>query len=207
MVEIPIEYQIVNISAANDHILMVTSNGRVLSFEQCSQDQLDNNKAGIYKKKGKPLLLENFNSYLISSCSVNCLQTLFLTDDGTLVLQGINIAKDKKEQSQEALLHYQKHELVDLQNDIDMKNELAVSIASGNYHWLVLTASGRVFSWGRGAFGSLGHGTSESISKPKQIKSLEKYKITSIAAGGKSCISIAYLVIRFSKIFPQRIIQ
>lgn len=57
------------------------------------------------------------------------------------------------------------------------------SISCGGAHALALLRGGRVVSWGRGKSGQLGHGESESISKPKLIKSLEDIVICNVSAG------------------------
>jgi len=76
-----------------------------------------------------------------------------------------------------------------------------VSIASGSYHWLVLTQFGRVFSWGRGAFGNLGNGKSDSVSEPCLIRSpllthgvdpLKETRIVCIAAAGNHSMLVCH---------------
>ena len=41
--------------------------------------------------------------------------------------------------------------------------------AAGNHHTLVRTADGKVFSFGRGFDGQLGHGDTKQVSIPKRI--------------------------------------
>ncbi|XP_057827014.2 ultraviolet-B receptor UVR8 isoform X2 [Cryptomeria japonica] len=57
------------------------------------------------------------------------------------------------------------------------------SISCGGAHALALLRGGGVVSWGRGKSGQLGHGDSESIIKPKLIKSLENIVICCMSAG------------------------
>src|SRR5690606_19823400 len=70
--------------------------------------------------------------------------------------------------------------------ELALENDSIVSIASGSYHWLALTESGRVYGWGRGAFGNLGLGKSECMKQPTLIHSIAKTRMISIAAAGKS---------------------
>jgi alpha-tubulin suppressor-like RCC1 family protein len=44
------------------------------------------------------------------------------------------------------------------------------ALALGATHSLALTADGRVFSWGGGGIGQLGHSDAVNIHKPKEIK-------------------------------------
>jgi alpha-tubulin suppressor-like RCC1 family protein len=64
------------------------------------------------------------------------------------------------------------------------KNELFVmSIVCGNFHSLALTATGQVFSWGRGTV-ALGLGDVKDQEIPRQIAgALEEVQISSVAAG------------------------
>ena len=53
----------------------------------------------------------------------------------------------------------------------------------GNYHSVGVTRTGEVFTWGRGNYGSLGHGNDDTIMKPKQVKSLMGNTVTHVACG------------------------
>lgn len=44
-----------------------------------------------------------------------------------------------------------------------------VQIAAGEAHCVALSAAGRVFSWGRGKYGQLGHGTYADQHTPKEV--------------------------------------
>ncbi|KAF8791481.1 Ultraviolet-B receptor UVR8 like protein [Argiope bruennichi] len=61
--------------------------------------------------------------------------------------------------------------------------ETIVKIECGQYHSVALNADGRVFTWGWGVHGQLGHGNAEDIVFPKVIESLRKKTIVSICAG------------------------
>lgn len=58
-----------------------------------------------------------------------------------------------------------------------------VSVHSGGKHALALTQDGKVFSWGEGEDGKLGHGNSISLDKPRLIESLKSKRIRDIACG------------------------
>jgi alpha-tubulin suppressor-like RCC1 family protein len=71
--------------------------------------------------------------------------------------------------------------------------EKAMKVAAGDAHVVLATESGKVFSWGDGQQGQLGHGTNTNIYLPREIEYFieEKEKITDVAAGAShsGCIS------------------
>ena len=56
------------------------------------------------------------------------------------------------------------------------------AVAAGDFHSIVLTESGDIYSWGENTFGQLGDGTTKAINKPHLIKGIAG-KVVSIAAG------------------------
>ncbi|XP_050578084.1 E3 ubiquitin-protein ligase HERC2 [Bombus affinis] len=58
-----------------------------------------------------------------------------------------------------------------------------MAVHSGGKHALALTQDGKIFSWGEGEDGKLGHGNSVSLDKPRLIESLKSKRIRDIACG------------------------
>lgn len=54
-----------------------------------------------------------------------------------------------------------------------------------------VTASGEVYTWGRGNYGRLGHGSSEDCTVPTLITSLKDYHIVDIACGSGDAQTLA----------------
>ena len=65
------------------------------------------------------------------------------------------------------------------------------SVACGAGHTLALTANGRVFSFGRGAFGALGHGDRLNCDVPRLVDALWGVGVTQIAAGDNHSASLS----------------
>ncbi|CAH1257647.1 RCCD1 [Branchiostoma lanceolatum] len=65
------------------------------------------------------------------------------------------------------------------------------AVCCGKEHSLALTVSGRVFSWGNGSRGQLGHGTTEACNTPQVIEALEGVTMVTIAAGGWHSVSVS----------------
>ncbi|XP_050303138.1 E3 ubiquitin-protein ligase HERC2 [Anthonomus grandis grandis] len=58
-----------------------------------------------------------------------------------------------------------------------------VDIACGGAHSAAITASGHLYTWGKGRYGRLGHGDSEDQLKPKLVEALVGYKVVGVACG------------------------
>ncbi|KAF5752393.1 disease resistance family protein [Tripterygium wilfordii] len=58
-----------------------------------------------------------------------------------------------------------------------------LSIACGSWHSALATSNGKLFTFGDGAFGVLGHGDRESVSCPKEVQLLSGLKTLKVACG------------------------
>ncbi|KAG8370436.1 hypothetical protein BUALT_Bualt14G0116600 [Buddleja alternifolia] len=58
-----------------------------------------------------------------------------------------------------------------------------LSIACGTWHSALATSSGKLFTFGDGMFGALGHGNRESVQYPKEIESLSGLKAIAVSCG------------------------
>ncbi|XP_022827451.1 probable E3 ubiquitin-protein ligase HERC2 [Spodoptera litura] len=58
-----------------------------------------------------------------------------------------------------------------------------VAIACGGAHSACLTARGRIYTWGKGRYGRLGHGDSEDQLVPKMVEALSSYRVIDVACG------------------------
>ncbi|XP_010551689.1 PREDICTED: uncharacterized protein LOC104822243 [Tarenaya hassleriana] len=58
-----------------------------------------------------------------------------------------------------------------------------LSVACGTWHSALATSSGKLFTFGDGTYGVLGHGDRESVSYPKEVQSLSGLKTIKVACG------------------------
>lgn len=65
-----------------------------------------------------------------------------------------------------------------------------VAVHSGGKHAMALTLDGKVFSWGEGEDGKLGHGNRITLDKPKLIESLRPKRVRDIACGSSHSAAI-----------------
>ncbi|XP_075228227.1 E3 ubiquitin-protein ligase HERC2 isoform X3 [Lycorma delicatula] len=65
-----------------------------------------------------------------------------------------------------------------------------VAVHSGGKHAMALTLDGKVFSWGEGDEGKLGHGNRQTLEKPRLIEALKSKRIREIACGSSHSAAI-----------------
>lgn len=65
-----------------------------------------------------------------------------------------------------------------------------IAVHSGGRHALALTADGRVFSWGEGDDGKLGHGDVASLDTPRCVEALNGFRIRDVAAGSNHSAAV-----------------
>jgi hypothetical protein len=54
---------------------------------------------------------------------------------------------------------------------------------------VALTRSGFVFTWGKGDYHRLGHGTDDHVRRPRKVAALQGRKVVSIATGSLHCVA------------------
>lgn len=72
-----------------------------------------------------------------------------------------------------------------------LSRERVVQVVASKHHSLALCASGRLFSWGHGKSGRLGHGNENSYPEPAVITALESVSIVSVAAGENHTLAVS----------------
>ena len=63
-------------------------------------------------------------------------------------------------------------------------------VTAGQFHSACLDADGRVYTWGWGVHGQLGHGHVEDVSSPRVVKSMSRHFVTQVAAGYAHTIAL-----------------
>jgi len=64
-----------------------------------------------------------------------------------------------------------------------LAQEIIVDAVAGQYHSVALTADGRIFTWGWGVHGQLGHGNTDEKVTPSLVKALLGVVVCCISAG------------------------
>ncbi|XP_076627928.1 RCC1 and BTB domain containing protein claret isoform X2 [Colletes latitarsis] len=74
---------------------------------------------------------------------------------------------------------------------ISLAQEIIVDAVAGQYHSVALTSDGRVFTWGWGVHGQLGHGNTDKKNTPTLVTSLLGTFIRSVSAGHAHTLALS----------------
>lgn len=76
-------------------------------------------------------------------------------------------------------------------HNIERLNGLGIGmIECGAQFSLALTKSGQVWTWGKGDYFRLGHGTDQHVRKPTLVEGLAARKIVHVAVGALHCLCV-----------------
>ena len=58
-----------------------------------------------------------------------------------------------------------------------------MQVSCGPFHSCAVSSGGRLFSWGDGLCGKLGHGSSDNCTEPRQVAALAEQTVLHVACG------------------------
>ncbi|KAF9606604.1 hypothetical protein IFM89_026951 [Coptis chinensis] len=157
------------------HAALVTRQGEVFTWGEESGGRLGH---GIDKDFSRPYLVEflavNNVDYVACgeyhTCAVSMAGDLFTWGDGThnagLLGHGTNVS------------HW-----IPKRVSGPLEGRQVLSVACGTWHTALVTSNGKLFTFGDGTFGVLGHGNRETIALPREVESLTGLKTIKVACG------------------------
>ena len=79
-----------------------------------------------------------------------------------------------------------------------LPNLQLANLVCGYHHSAGISQSGVLYTWGRGIFGQLGHGVSESVFMPTPVKGLSDIRVTQVACGWQHTLALSDLGMVYS---------
>ena len=77
-----------------------------------------------------------------------------------------------------------------IRTNLNIMFDLGAELALGqNRQFWKEIMSGAVFTWGKGDYHRLGHGTDDHVRRPKKVQALQGKKVVSIATGSLHCVA------------------
>lgn len=167
------------IQAGASHSLALSSTGGLWTWGKNSQGQCG---CGTNDDVLRPVLV-SVNGEVVKEVAAGWEHTLALTFRGAVYAWGCGY-KDSRRGIIPPVLGIGSSEAKSSPERLPSLDSVVVtSVACGWDHCLALSASGKVYSWGSGQNGKLGHNTENNCSVPTPIESLGSLLIAGISAG------------------------
>ncbi|XP_049844846.1 E3 ubiquitin-protein ligase HERC2 [Schistocerca gregaria] len=172
--------EIVDIACGGAHSAAITSRREVYTWGKGRYGRLGH---GDSEDQLKPKLVESLVGYNVTdiACGSGDAQTLCITDDDNVWSWGDgDYGKLGRGGSDGCKVPMKIESLAGLG---------VIKVECGSQFSVALTRSGSVYTWGKGDYHRLGHGTDDHVRRPRKVASLQGKKIICIATGSLHCVA------------------
>ncbi|XP_072386929.1 E3 ubiquitin-protein ligase HERC2 [Diabrotica undecimpunctata] len=173
-------YEIIDIACGGAHSAAITSSGHLYTWGKGRYGRLGH---GDSEDQLKPKLIEALLGYKVIdvACGSGDAQTLCITDDDNVWSWGDgDYGKLGRGGSDGCKVPMKIESLAGLG---------VIKVECGSQFSVALTRSGSVYTWGKGDYHRLGHGTGDHVRRPKKVAALQGKKIICIATGSLHCVA------------------
>ncbi|KAG9153285.1 hypothetical protein Leryth_024079 [Lithospermum erythrorhizon] len=175
----PLESNVVldvhQISCGVRHVALVTRQGEIFTWGEESGGRLGH---GIEKDFSRPRLIESLAVTSIDFVACGEHHTCAITQSGDLFTWGDGTHNAGLLGHGNDVSHWIPKRIEGIIDGVQV-----LSIACGAWHSALTTSNGKLFTFGDGTFGVLGHGDRESITNPKEVQSLSGSRVIKVACG------------------------
>ncbi|XP_043664622.1 uncharacterized protein LOC122627529 isoform X1 [Vespula pensylvanica] len=170
-----------SLSAGFSHVALIR-NGDVYTWGSSIQGCLGTGSSVL--RYGLPNKINFFRNMEMEVFSVSCghCHTLAVTNNGIYVWGSSKFGQ----LGLGKVLQCSSPELI-----TSLAQEMIIDAVAGQYHSMALTADGRVFTWGWGVHGQLGHGNTDKRNTPTLVTSLLGIFIKHISAGHAHSLALS----------------
>ena len=171
---------IISISCGGAHSAATTTTGELYTWGKGRYGRLGH---GDSEDQLKPKLVEALLGYRVIdvACGSGDAQTLCITDDDNVWSWGDgDYGKLGRGGSDGCKIPMKIDSLAGLG---------VIKVECGSQFSVALTRSGSVFTWGKGDYHRLGHGTDDHVRRPRKVAALQGKRIVSIATGSLHCVA------------------
>ncbi|WZZ45001.1 hypothetical protein YC2023_041260 [Brassica napus] len=164
-------FDVQSISLGAKHAALVTRQGEVFCWGNGNSGKLG---LKVNLDIDHPKRVESLKGVAVGSVACSDNQTCAVTESGELYLWGIDggtIGESGRQFLTRKIA------------DVFGRSLRVYSVACGAWHTAIVTFSGQLYTYGSGTFGVLGHGSLESVTKPKEVESLKRMKVVSVSCG------------------------
>ena len=178
---------VIQLSACGFHTGCLTKDGNVFSWGEGKFGRLGH---GNERNQYGPKLVEEFKGKKPKQISCGGFHTAVCTEDGTMYTFGGG------EHGQ--LGHGDKVNKVTPTLVQALNGNFIMQITCGWSHSVALTKGGKVFTWGNGDHGKLGHGSGKKLSKPELVQRLNGHKVVHVASYNEHTAALIEPVSQYS---------
>nr|CAD7427832.1 unnamed protein product [Timema monikensis] len=183
--------EIVDIACGGAHSAAITAKREVYTWGKGRYGRLGH---GDSEDQLKPKLVEALlgSRVMDIACGSGDAQTLCITDDDNVWSWGDGdygkLGRGGSDGCKDGAMH--SFPPVQVPMKIESLAGLGViKVECGSQFSVALTRSGSVYTWGKGDYHRLGHGTDDHVRRPRKVAALQGKKIICIATGSLHCVA------------------
>uniref|UniRef100_A0A3Q3VWY8 E3 ubiquitin-protein ligase HERC2 n=1 Tax=Mola mola TaxID=94237 RepID=A0A3Q3VWY8_MOLML len=171
--------EVVDIAAGGAHSACIAASGELFTWGKGRYGRLGH---GDSEDQLKPKLVDALQGHRVIdvACGSGDAQTLCLTDDDMVWSWG---------DGDYGKLGRGGSDGCKIPMKIDSLTGLGVvKVECGSQFSVALTKTGAVYTWGKGDYHRLGHGSDDHVRRPRQVQGLQGKKVIAIATGSLHCV-------------------
>ncbi|XP_063970630.1 E3 ubiquitin-protein ligase HERC2-like [Lytechinus pictus] len=172
--------EVIDIACGGAHSACVTSSGELYTWGKGRYGRLGH---GDSEDQLRPKMVDALKGYRVIdvACGSGDSQTLCISDDDNVWSWGDGDYGKLGRGGSDGCKVPQK---------VDALSSLGVcKVECGSQFSIALTKSGCVYTWGKGDYHRLGHGSDDHVRRPRKVAALQGKKIISIATGSLHCVA------------------
>lgn len=163
--------RVVQLSACGFHTGCLTDSGELYTWGEGKFGRLGH---GCERNCHSPRHVESLLGYRLRQVSCGGFHTAVVTEDGKLYTFG---GGEHGQLGHNDRVNKVKPTLVK-----SLESVFVSQITCGWSHSVALTGEGKVYTWGNGDHGKLGHGTGRKVTIPQVVEKLKEYRVVRVAS-------------------------
>lgn len=165
-----------HVACGQAHTVAVTDSGSLVSWGAADSGQLGHKDTAAAISVPLPKVIKGSRDHRFARVACGAAHTVALTGSGEVFTFG---------QGAFGALGHGNSDNVTEPKHVEALWALGiVQVACGASHSAALTIDGQVFTWGRGKYGQLGHGSTQNETKPMVVRGLASQTVCQVACGG-----------------------
>ncbi|CAH9094899.1 unnamed protein product [Cuscuta epithymum] len=161
------------LSLGRTHASLVTGQGEVFCWGEGKNGRLGHK---VDMDVSHPKIVESLDGINVTSIAFGEYQMCAVTHSGEIYTWGDSYSSTGEENIKRS--HWMPQRVSG-----SLDGVIISSVACGEWHTAIISITGKLFTYGEGNFGALGHGNTRSLPHPKEVESLKSLCVKSVACG------------------------